>query len=158
MTSRSDFTPDEWNLIFQAPAFAALYIAQAGHYHPGVAYQKLMAGILAIIETAEPDTDSALVKAIRAAIVAGQRPYYPESFPADPAEARGMTLEGCRQAARLLAQRVPDSEASTFIAWLVAIGEAVAAVPDEPPWAGPEAAGGTAETALEELAATLKRA
>jgi hypothetical protein len=159
MAARADFTSDEWNVIFQAPAFAALYIIQAGSYNPAVAYRKLMVGIMAITETATRGADSELVKAIRAAIDAGQRPYYPETFPIDADEARWQTLNGCWQAARLLGQRVPDGEASAYVEWLIAIGEAVATVPDYVQRDHDLVAPGVpARSALETLAATLKGA
>lgn len=133
MISKADFTADEWNIIFQAPVFAALYIIQSGYYNPAVSYRKMLAGLLAITETATPGTHSDLVKEIRTAIHSGQRPSYPERLPASLIEAQWLALEGCRRAAQLLAQRVPDSEANAYAAWLIAIGEAVAAVPDIPP-------------------------
>lgn len=157
MTTQADFTPDEWNIILRAPAFAALYVVQSDHYSRSVAFQKMMAGIRAILETATPDTSSKLIRAIRASLHAGQRPRYPESFPSDPAATRRLSLAACRQAAVLLTQKVPPSEASAYALWLLAIGEAVAAVPDEPLPGGRNVGLATehARAALEDLAILL---
>lgn len=161
MSSQADFTPEEWNILFQAPVFAALYILQSGHYSSVAACGKMMAALLAITETAKPGAETELVKAIRAAIHSGQCPSRFARVPASLSEARWVTLDGCRQAARLLAQRAPDSEASAYIAWLVAIGEAVAAAPDLSVLDGQSrrrANADLARAALERLAEVLRQA
>lgn len=158
MTSAADFTADEWNLILQAPAFAALYIVQSDIYSRPVALQKMMAGIRAIVETASPGARSELVRAVREAIRTGQRPRYPDIFPTNLVEARQLSLEGCRQAALLLSQRAPAGEAAEYARWLVAIGHIVAAVPDDPlpPGHSVEQAAERARAALQTLASTLQ--
>lgn len=157
MTTEADFTPDEWNLLLSAPAFAALYIVQSDRHSRLVAYQKMMAGIWAILETAMPDTSSKLIGAVRAALHAGQRPRYPEHFPEDRMAVCRLSLEQCRQAAAILSRRAPDSEAVAYATWLLAIGEAVAAVPDEAFPSGQRItrAAEHARMALEDLAITL---
>lgn len=160
MSTRADFTADEWNTLFQAPAFAVIYIVQAGPYDPVVAYKQMMNGLLAIIETTTPGADTELVTAIQAAVLSGQRPHYPDVLPVDLAESRVQTLESCRKAVQLLAQRVPEHEADAFVAWLIAIGAAVAAVPDHSRRYshGPESQIRLAQAALEVLADALRRA
>ncbi|NTU82169.1 MAG: hypothetical protein HGA45_22790 [Chloroflexales bacterium] len=153
MTSQADFSEWEWNTILQAPGFAVTFIIQAELCSPPVAHQRLLLGISAILKNAWPETSSALVGAVREAFIGGQRPHFPSTFPEDLAEARQITLRGCRQAAALLAQRVPHTEADAFSAWLMAICEIVAAVPIEP---ASQAHSAETQTALDQLAATLE--
>lgn len=157
MTTQDDFTPEEWNVILRAPAFAALYVALSERTSKPAAYQKMVAGIWAIQERAVPDMPSKLVKAIRAALHAGQRPRYPERFPDDLAATRRLSLAACRQAAVLLTQKVPAHEAVAYASWLLAIGRAVAAAPDDALPLGHSNARAveSARMALEDLAITL---
>lgn len=156
MTTQADFTPDEWNILLRAPAFAALYVVLSDRYSRPVAYQKMLAGIWAILETAAPHTSSNLIRAVRAALYAGHSSY-PDHFPADEAALRSLSLIACRQAAVLLTQKVPAHEASAYALWLLAIGETVAAVPDTPLPQGHSVARAAeqARMALEDLALTL---
>jgi hypothetical protein len=131
MTCQSDFTADEWELILQAPAFTVLYVIQSENCSRGQAYQKMLAGISAIITPMTSAAGSDLVEAVRSAIEAGQAPSYPKILPHDLAEARQLTTERCRQVVDLLAQRTPDHEATAFLAWLIAIGQVVAAAPED---------------------------
>lgn len=143
MACQSDFTAEEWEIILQAPAFTVLYVIQAENCSRGQAYQKMLAGISAIITPMTAAAGSDLVEAVRSAIETGQAPSYPKVLPRDLAEARQLTIERCRQVVDLLAQRTPDHEATAFLAWLIAIGQIVAAAPED------------ADSDVEALAATL---
>jgi hypothetical protein len=131
MTCQSDFTADEWELILQAPAFTVLYVIQSENCNRDQAYQKMLAGISAIITPMTSAAGSDLVEAVRSAIETGQAPSYPKILPRDLIEARQLTTERCRQVVDLLAQRTPDHEATAFLAWLIAIGQVVAAAPED---------------------------
>lgn len=157
MTTQADFTTEEWNIILQAPAFAALYVLQSGRYSRPVAHQKMAAGIKAIFDPATHGAGGALVCAVRSALQAGQHPANPDAMPADLAEARQLTIEGCRHATILLAQRTSDAESTAYADWLLAIGEAVAAVVDDSPTSGYNVAqvAEHARLALENLATIL---
>lgn len=157
MNTEIAFTSEEWNILLQAPAFTVIYILQANHSSPSVAYHKLVAGISAILDTAEPRYGSELVAAVRYAIHSGQRPYYPVGFPSDMGEARELALKHCQEAATLLAQRTTSAEADAYIQWLLSIGQIVAAVPESSPMNGQGAAEAARRSrqALATLEATL---
>lgn len=127
MACQSDFTAEEWEIILQAPAFTVLYVIQSENCSRGQAYQKMLAGISTIITPMSSAADSELVEAVRSAIETGQAPRYPKVLPHNLAEARQLTIKRCRQVVDLLAQRTPDHEATAFLAWLMAIGQVVAA-------------------------------
>ncbi len=157
MFVQTDFTAEEWNIILQSPAFVILYIIQADYYSQPVTYRKVAAGIKAVFGTKEHDVAGNLVRAVRDAIQAGQRPIYPDVVPENLANAHRITLRSCQQVAFLLAQRIPDIEATAFIDWLLEIGAAVAAVPIDPlaPGQHLEQAAENVRTALETLEFTL---
>ena len=148
MSIQTDFTVEEWNTLLQAPGFAVLFIIQADQSRREVAYQKMFAGIKAIITPDKATAHSQLVQGVREAFITGQRPCYPSALPHDVPEARQIALEGCRQAAILLAQRVPDDEAECYNRWLLALATFVGAAVTSP----------TAQVsaALATLAATLQ--
>jgi hypothetical protein len=131
MACQSDFTAEEWELLLQAPAFTVLYVIQSDEADRSQTYQKMLAGINAIVTPMTSAADSDLVEAVRSAIVAGQAPAFPKVLPRNLSEARQFTRERCRQVVALLAQRVADDEATAFLAWLMAIGQVVATASEE---------------------------
>jgi hypothetical protein len=155
-----NYTEEEWNTILRAPALAAIFIIQADVYSPSVAYLKTFAAFTAILETAQQGSSSELVTAVTEALLTGQIPADLTDFPDNLADARRIVLEGCRQAAALLAQRAPHGEADAYNRWLMMIGQHVARVSDYYWLPGqrfrqPDE---KAHTALEALAAALEDA
>lgn len=157
MTTQNDYTAEEWNTILQAPGFAVTFIIQSVVCSQPVALQKMLVGITAIVQTAEADPGCDLTEAVRAAILAGQRPHYPPFIPADLREARQVMLRGCKQAAALLSQRAPEDEANAYLGWVFEVARIVAAVPNEPalPGHSAEATARQTRAALEALSREL---
>lgn len=125
MTTQTNYTVDEWNLLVQAPALATLFIIQAVPYNRIAVAHKLLATIAVISETAPHGPHTELIHAVVAAIQAGRMPRQPSAYPRDLAEARRWVLAQCRQVGALLEQKAPEAEAKAFTGWLIRIGRRV---------------------------------
>ncbi|NTU81111.1 MAG: hypothetical protein HGA45_17305 [Chloroflexales bacterium] len=132
MTTQTDYTADEWDLIVQAPTLASLFVILAQQYRPTAVARKMFAALAAIIETAQNGSSTELIQAVAVAIRAGQAPWWPTASPSDLVAVHAWALERCHQVALLLAQTTPETETAAFTRWLIAIGERAALVPDLP--------------------------
>ena len=157
VTTQSSYTQDEWNCIAQAPGFVVTFIIQSVGYSAPVALHKMFVGVDAILKAAEPESDGELVHAVRASIMAGQRPQHPVEIPANRSHARQIILDGCRQITVILSQRTPEPEADAYLGWLLEIARMVAAVPSAPtlPIDRVDLAAAQERAALEALATAL---
>lgn len=156
MTTQADYSADEWNLLLQAPAVAALFVIQAEPYQPRLAIQKLFAALEAITACVPPSSDSELIERVVAAARAGQAPRWPSTYPRNMYIARFWAFDACRQVASLLAQKAPQGEASAFSRWLLGVSLRVALTADSAGEPGAYIAlAGPARRALEQLAVAL---
>lgn len=144
MTTQADYTPEEWDLILQAPALVSLWMIQATHYQPTTVARQLGAALAAISEAVPPEPDTELIQTVVVALRAGQAPPWPTVRPHSLEAARAWTVTGCQQLTALLAQRAPAAEAEAFARWLLGIAQQVGLVseragqPDHGADAGPD--------------------
>ncbi|NTU81112.1 MAG: hypothetical protein HGA45_17310 [Chloroflexales bacterium] len=131
MTTQTDYTPAEWDLLVGAPALTALIVIQAHPCGPGVADKIVRAALAAMAEQAPPAPGSALIAAVIGAARAGQSPRWPAEYPRELPDVGHWALERCRQVAALLAQKAPEAEAEAYRHWLSTIGQRVALAADD---------------------------
>jgi hypothetical protein len=159
MTSKSDYTTDEWNQILRLPGMVGAFIITSSMSGPLQLAREMLAIGSTIAETAQAEPGSELVGALVADIKAGVRPENDPSLAEikDNAQARQALLEASRAGMAIVRSKAPGAEAQAFKGWLLAIAHKVAEAGKEGGFLG---FGGTsvneAETsALAELDAAL---
>jgi ABC-type phosphate transport system substrate-binding protein len=153
MTTKADFTADEWKQIQRAPFMAGLAVVAASPSGPfGVVKEMFAVGkMLAEVKTQGSSND--LVKDLVADLEAGARD---QSAPAElqgkaPDQVRSFAIESCRQAAALIEKKAKPEETQAFKQWLVSVGQKVSEAAKEGGFLG---FGGTQVS--EQEAATIK--
>ncbi|MFN8556520.1 MAG: hypothetical protein U0531_03925 [Dehalococcoidia bacterium] len=119
MTTRDDYTVEEWQTLLTAPAAAGLLVTTAD-----------MSGLIGLSQEARAVTEAAtatgvtiggaLTRALAAAIKEHKNLPVPAGLPNDRMQSRAALIERCRQAADIVAGKAPG-ESESFRRWLVAI-------------------------------------
>jgi hypothetical protein len=146
MTTKADYTAEEWGQLTQAPLMATMAIVAADMSGPIGLVKEMMATVKTIQETAASTTASELVKAISTDVIesqqkkdqkdqgaqpAGDASAQPTASSPDPMqsmkidaknpeEAKKKAVEGCVAAAAIVTQKSP-AEADEFKQWLMTI-------------------------------------
>lgn len=154
MANKDTFTPTEWDQLRQAPFMAGLVIVAASPSGPiGLLKESAAAGRMVMEEVRNHSSE--LMQALAADL--GQSMHAVRMESKDPVEIRRLSLEACRRAAAIAAEKASAEEASQFKAWLNALARKVAEAAKEGGFLG---FGGTLvseqeEAALRDLAAAL---
>jgi len=122
-TIAPSFTPAEWDLLVRLPG--RLLIAATSPEGAGGTHAQALAGLEAI--AAGRASASRLVRDVVAAIYSEQAPADPAPRVARLADGVAGVLADCRAAARTVARRGGDADATAFREWLLAIATAVCA-------------------------------
>jgi hypothetical protein len=128
MTTKADFTTEEWNQIRRAPFMAGLAVVAASPSGPfGVVKEMFAVGkMLAEVKTQGSSND--LIKALVADLESGARE---QSAPAElkgkaPDQVRSYAIDSLRQVTALIAKKAKPDEAQGLNQWLVAAAQKVA--------------------------------
>ena len=153
MTTKADFTPDEWSQIQRAPFMAGLAVVAASPSGPFGVIKELFAVAKMLGEVKTQGASNELIKALVADIEAGAKDL---NAPAElkgkaPDQVKSYTIESCRQAAALIEKKAKPEEAQAFKQWLVSAAQKVASAAKEGGFLG---LGGTRVS--EQEAATIK--
>jgi hypothetical protein len=124
MSTKADFTKDEWELLLKAPLMAGMAVVAASPSGPIGVFQEIFAVGKGLLEGAEGTTNP-LIGAVVADIKAGNRPSMPAERPEDIAQVKAQALGACREVAALLGRKAP-SEAEAFKRWLLATAQRAA--------------------------------
>ncbi|MHB1131417.1 MAG: hypothetical protein ACYC4L_03415 [Chloroflexota bacterium] len=159
MTSKADFTPEEWQQIITAPQMATFYIALASPSGPIGAIQEMMVFPKLLVETMKTAGGNALIDAVTADYkekIDRKERVEPPPLAKDSEAIKAQSLQACRDLATLLAQKAP-AEAEGYKQWVYQAAQHSAEAAKEGGFLG---IGGTkvneAEaTALRDLAGTL---
>jgi hypothetical protein len=159
MTTKAQFTPEEWNSLLSAPSLAALYVALAS---PGIvdSVKESLAAATAIAKAAQEAPANELMGALitdykdREALK-GARPQVEMK---DPAQVKGDVLNGLRTVGALVDAKATPAEASHFKQWLYQIAQASANAAKEGDFLGIGGQRVSAEesAALKEIADTFQ--
>ena len=156
MTTKADYTPEEWTLLMQAPMMAALNVIAASPSGPIGVVQEMMVVTKAALGAVEKASGNELIAAVAAEFKETKGDTAkPEGLKAE--ELKSRSLEHLRQVAALLGQKSNPEEATAFKGWLVEMAGNVASAAKEGGFMG---IGGTAVTeaetaALKEVAEAL---
>jgi hypothetical protein len=155
MSKSTDYTAEEWKAISSAPMLAGLLVSLADLSGPIGMVKEAMAVVKSVIETAST-TSNELIRAVAEGVKAGGGRPDTSELRTDPASARAILIERCKQAAALVGQKSP-SEAEEYKRWLVSLARKAAEASKEGGFLG---IGGTSvseaeRTALRDIAAAL---
>jgi hypothetical protein len=120
MTTRDDFTPDEWHLISRLPVEIAAAASVAEENHEAGSTRELLAAISTLLSGAMLLRHNALVQAVFDEYKADGRGEAEllELSQDPPADFVDVALEQTRQAVTILAERPNRDEAIEFKLWL----------------------------------------
>lgn len=118
MTTKSDFTEQEWNTVLQGPPTAGMIVITAQH---GGTFRETFAMSKAYVEAREQHGASQLLDEIVAA-----KPHLDHSRYRSPEELRQHGLEHLREAVSLIEQKATDSEVDDYRRFVLTLAEKVA--------------------------------
>jgi hypothetical protein len=156
MSTKNDYSAEEWKAIMGAPVAAGLYMTLADASGPvGIAKEAMAVG-KAITESAATDAPE-IVKALAEGVrTAGGRPELPDVPKTDRAQMKVALISALQNAIGAVAAKSP-AEAEAFKTWLVSVATRVAHASKEGGFLG---IGGTEvsteeQEALKQLASAL---
>jgi len=126
MTTKTDYTAEEWELLMRAPFMAGMAVVAASPSGPiGVVKEMFAVGRVLAEEGTEGSTNE-LISALVSHLKAGERPAAPMESGSSIEEAKALALKACRDVAALLAGKAPAAEAEGFKRWLLTAAQQVA--------------------------------
>jgi hypothetical protein len=157
MTTKADYTPEEWRVLFNAPVMAGMVVMLAGQSGPIQVAKEMFAigGSMAQIE--QEGSSNQLITSIVAEVKARNKPEGEAPRPEDVEQARTMATDQLREVSAILDRKSTPEEAAGFKQWLVQISQKVAEAAKEGGFLG---FGGTQVTtdeqaAMQQVAAAL---
>jgi hypothetical protein len=128
MTSRTDFTDEEWARLERAPLVAGMAITLADPGGPIEAGKETMASLRSILDTAQAGGDAELVNAVAkdAAEMVQRRENPLGDFKPRGALAGEEILDELRAVNLLLTQKVTPEEGEAFRQWLLSTAQRAA--------------------------------
>lgn len=161
MSTKADYTTEEWNSIAAAPFLAGLFISMSDPSGiAGVTKEALAVGRSLADPKAAGDTEvlTSLAESLKAGGFSG-RPQMPDLPKGDKAAARAAMIRHIQAASAAIASKSP-AEAEAYKSWLVAAAQSVAEAAKEGGFLG---IGGTRvseeeQSALKELSSALGKA
>lgn len=124
MTTRADFSAEEWATVYGSPAMAGMIVMTAGKSGPVQAVQEMFAVGKAISDADRTGPTNGLIKAIVEAVKNKEQMDQGEK-PTSIEDAHAQALDHIRQAVVLVDAKAP-TEAAEFKQWLANIGQKVA--------------------------------
>ncbi|WP_220199277.1 hypothetical protein [Ktedonospora formicarum] len=132
MTSRNDFTQEEWKLICHAPLSIGSAVASASPSGLGDTIKESMSIVNSMRQAAERHPESQLIQEImpkglgREQLETWTTTARSILQPNEAARSRTQSIEECRQVANVLQSKGTPQEAQSFKLWLLEVGRDVA--------------------------------
>jgi hypothetical protein len=128
--TKSDFAPDEWQVLFAAAPMAGLGVSAASPSGPFGVVKEMFSVGMALADVVKKGSDNALVKAIADDMQArGTKPESPKGVKS-PEDAQRVVLEHMAKVSEIVAKKAP-AEADGFKRWLVDVAKRVAEASNE---------------------------
>ena len=124
MSTKADYTKEEWEMLVKSPLMAAMAVVAASPSGPIGTLKEMFAVGKGMLEGAEGTTNP-LIGALVADIKAGARPAMPTERPHDLAQLKSQALGACRDVAALLGRKAPG-DAEGFKRWLLGVAQRAA--------------------------------
>jgi len=125
VTTKADYTAEEWELLMRAPFMAAMAIVAASPSGPIGVIKEMFAVGRGLVEGGEGETN-ALINALVSEVKAGDRPSAATESVQSTEEAKALALNACREVSALLARKAPAAEAEGFKRWLLTTAQRTA--------------------------------
>ena len=131
MSTKTDYTPDQWQLLLDVPPLVGTAVMVAGRSGLG-SVKEALAVASGVLDAKHGYESNQLIQALLDARIKNKERSHVEQFSDNPyrgrppEEIKEMTVDKCQQVADLLEQKSTPSEAAEFKAWAVAVGEKVA--------------------------------
>jgi hypothetical protein len=149
MTTKSDYTAEEWQTIFTAAPMVGLAVTAASPNGPFGVMKEMFSVGMAIGDTLQKGTSNPLISALIEDMKArGTKPDRPQGI-STPEDAQKLALDSLRKLNQILATKSTPQEAAEFKQWLGGIGRRVAEASNEGGFLG---FGGARVSAQEEAA------
>ena len=123
MTSRSDYTDDEWQLLHELPDAVATLVLMAGSSGPIGTIREMEALGRANSRAAARFPDRPLIQELARSL--------PPVHAGTRRPREGDTLDMCREAVALLDAKAAPEEAAAYRQWIVAVAEEIAGAAKE---------------------------
>jgi hypothetical protein len=128
--TKSDFAPEEWQVLFAAAPMAGLGVSAASPSGPFGIVKEMFSVGMALADVVKKGSDNALVKAIADDMQArGTEPESPKGVKS-PEDAQRVVLEHMAKVSEIVAKKAP-AEAEGFKRWLVDVAKRVAEASNE---------------------------
>jgi hypothetical protein len=111
MTTKADYTAEEWELLTRGPFMAAMAVVAASPSGPIGVIKELSAVGKALQEASQSGETNALINALVSNVKAGYRPSGTVEPGQRPEEIKDLALKTCQEVAALLAHKAPAPEA-----------------------------------------------
>jgi hypothetical protein len=120
MTSKTDFTEEEWTRLARAPLVAGMAISLADPGGPIESIKESSAAIRTVLAAAQNGEHGDLVQALASDVAqkARRRENPMAGFKPKGADARGEVLDELRAVSALLEERTTPQERAQFVDWL----------------------------------------
>jgi hypothetical protein len=139
MTTKSDFTEQEWEQVLEAPTSAGMLVATTQR---GGTFRESLSMAKAYSEARQQHGQSELLDEIVSA-----RPKTDTKFGDSPVEARDRWVENVREGAALIGQKASTEEAEAYKRFIIGLAQRVAAAAKD--------VSDSERKAIEEIAQTL---
>jgi hypothetical protein len=126
MTTKADYTAEEWELLTRGPFMAAMAVVAASPSGPIGVIKELSAVGRVLQEASQSGETNALINALVSNVKAGYRPSGTVEPGQRPEEIKDLALKTCQEVAALLAHKAPAPEAEGFKRWLLTVAQQAA--------------------------------
>ena len=127
MSSKDDFTPDEWARLIKAPMMVSYAVMGAAPSGGTGIVKEMKAAADAIVDSGEHAPDGSLIQTVVNEIkmnATDESHGLKETIPAGEIKGRAIAL--CRDVAQVLQSKTTDEEAHRYKLWLLSVGKSVA--------------------------------
>ena len=126
MTTKADYTAEEWEVLLRAPVVVGLAVVAASPSGPIGVVQEMSAIGRILGEEPQGAETPALLRALVADFNAGHRPGGVMPSAQSLEELKAHALQTCQEVSALLARKAPASEAESVKRWLLTVARRVA--------------------------------
>lgn len=136
MTTKADFTPEQWQLLLDVPIMIGMGVMVAGKSGLGTMKESFALN-QEIMDAVKEHADNELIQAVVNARVKGKEKSTAESISDNPYARTGRdglvdaAVEKCSQVCSLLNEKCTETEALEYKQWSMKIGEKVAMAASE---------------------------
>jgi hypothetical protein len=126
MTTKADYTAEEWELLAQGPFMVAMAIVATSPSGPLGIIQEMSAIGRVLEEAHQSGEGNALINALISDVKAGYRPASATEKVQRPEEIKDLALKTSQEVVALLARKAPVAEAEGFKRWLLTVAQRTA--------------------------------